>query len=776
MSQLSPYLIRHSQPIRHFPQPPRERRAEMADGIGMNEIWRVIRKRLWLTAPLVIAMFVIASVILLVMTPKYTGEATLLIEPAAPQVLNMTELIGDTAGDANYDYYKTEFELLKSRDVAARVIQDLQLSNDPLFKPAIPQKGSFAARWNHVKGLTFAPFTTQAVDESSALLDNSVDPSIVDAYLSHLKIKPVPSTRLVTVDFSLPDPLLAARVANTHVNDFVKQEQQIRSSTQRVAENFLRAQLVDISKQTERAEAELYAYRRRNGVLSFEVNDTNNLGAQRMSQLTRALTEAETRRIAAESQMQLVDHGDYDSLPQVVNNPMLSALKPQLVVLETEYARLSAAFNPTYPKLMELKAQLYQDRREIAVQMRNAANAVRREYRAALIEETRLGTEVQAEKARDLALNDALLKDAVLSRVVQTNQNIYKSVLGRMKEMAVASQTPLSNISIVGTAIPPRSPSSPRTRLDLAIVTLLALLMGLGLSFVMEQLDNRLRTPEEIEEYLNLPSLAVVPDFTKLAQTRVMRRRALPADDFDVVATARGARPGLDGYTSGASEYYRGIRTSLLFSRAGSHARTMLFASSIESEGKTWTAIHTAAALAQTGAATLLVSSDLRRPRCDKILNCEGTFGLSDTLTGYREPEEVIRRIDKHGFFFLSAGSRVPNPSELLTSLSMRQIIDSLAKRYVFLLFDSAPLMYASESIALAAMVDGVVIVIGAHTPKQSVRAACDRLAMVDAKILGVVLNGVDASEPEYRQYQQFYSNDGTEDLQSRSLTPVTSQ
>src|ERR1700745_4050607 len=135
MSELSPFLIRRSPPDRHFP-PLREHRAEVDEGIGIDEIWRVIRKRLRLTGPLVIATFVIAFVSLSLMTPKYTGEATLLIEPAAPQVLNITELLGDTAGDDNYDYYKTEFELLKSRDVAARVIEDLHLSNNPLFRPA----------------------------------------------------------------------------------------------------------------------------------------------------------------------------------------------------------------------------------------------------------------------------------------------------------------------------------------------------------------------------------------------------------------------------------------------------------------------------------------------------------------------------------------------------------------------------------------------------------------------------------------------------------------
>jgi polysaccharide biosynthesis transport protein len=762
VSDLSPYLIRRNQLAADVPLPLGDFRGEFTDGIGMDEIWRVIRRRLWLSVSLVMTALIIVSVILELMTPKYAAEASLLIEPGAPQVLNVTELLGDTAGDDNYDYYKTEFELLKNRDLAARVIKELHLSKNPFFSPKAPEKWSFAGEWNQLKEWVLTPLNTSPVEGTSAVTEDSLDPNIIDAYLSHLRIKPVLSTRLVTVSFSLPDPFLAARVVNTHVDDFVKREQEIRGAAQQTAQDFLRSQLVEISKRTERAESDLNAYRQRNGVLSFDVEDTNKLGAQRMSELTRALTEAETRRIAAESQMQLVEHGDYDSLPQVVNNGTISGLKPQLIALETEYARLSSAFNPTYPKLMELRAQLNQDRREVAAQMRYAASAVRREYTAALAEETRLQNEVQAEKRRDLALNDALLKDAVLSREVQSNRDIYKSVLQRMQEIAVTSRIPLSNISIVGTATPPRGPSTPRKQLDLAITFVFATLGALGLSFLMEQLDKRLKTPDEIKEYLNLPSLAVVPDFRRLTQVRTVRLKSFAGDNPDRRVRASGARLEVDGYPPGASEFYRAIRTNLLFSRTGSHARTMLFASSIESEGKTWTAVHIAAALAEAGAPTLLVSSDLRRPSCDRLLDCEGTLGLSDVLTGYREADEIIRRVDKYGFFYLSAGSTVPNPAELLSSVKMSEIIDSLAKRYLFLLFDSAPLMFASESLALAAMVDGVVVVVGARTPKQTVRAACNRLALVDARILGVVLNGVDIREPDHREYRYYYYNAST--------------
>jgi succinoglycan biosynthesis transport protein ExoP len=763
MSELSPYLIRRTPPVRGLLPPPRSAAQPVEDGIGVDELWLVIRRRLWLTAPLVLSTLLITGVVLFLMTPTYTAETRLLIDPEAPRLLDMTQLIEDSAGSADYDYYKTQFELLKSPALAARVIRELNLAQNEAFNPKPPEKRSLAGLWNQAKAWALRPLQTGVTPESSAPLEYSVDPGIINTYLKGLEVEPVFATRLVTVSFSSPDPGLAARVANAHVHDFVKRELEIRSSAQRTAEEFLKSQLTAIGKRAEQAEAALNAYRQRNGVLSFDVEDSNKVAAQRMSLLTKNLTEAETKRITAGSLVQLVDHGDYDSLPQVVNSPTISALKLQLVSLETEYARLSSAFNPAFPKMVELKAQLDEEQHEMTGQIRNIAAAVRRDYKAALAQETQIRREMEAEKQRDLALNDALLEDAVLSREVQTNRDLYKNIMQRMDEMSVAAQTPLSNITIVERAVRPRSPSRPHKGKDLAISAVAAILLGLALSFVLEQFDKRLKTPEEIEKYLSLPSLAIVPNFAKLANSRRVLGKT---------SMIRPPSPS-DGYSSGRGEVYRMIRTNILFSRAGSPPKTVLFTSSIESEGKTWTALNTAAAFAHTGAATLLISADLRRPRCDKLLNCDDAIGLSDVLVGRCHTQEVIRSISGQAFSFLSAGSRVPNPAELLSSVLMRQLVDSLAKRYSFVLLDSAPMMHASETLAIATMVDGVVIVVGAGTAKQSVRAACDRLASVDANILGVVLNGVDIQRPDYREYTRHYHRYGYYDDERHEDEPV---
>jgi succinoglycan biosynthesis transport protein ExoP len=667
VSELSPYFIQsNGEPSSNdrFHPPPRSA-LKVEDGIGLHEVWRVIRRRLRLTVAFVISAVLITTVAVFLKTPLYTGRATLLISPETPQVLDVTQLIADSSGDPDYDYYKTQFELLKGRALAARVIRDLNLTQYTAFDPHKSVEGPIASFWNQMNGAIAGSSGAETPASGEDPLEYSVNPVAIDKYLNHLKVEPKPGTRLVTVSFTLADRVLSARIANRHVDDFIRRELEIRSDGERIAREFLEGELEQIGSRVQTAEAALNAYRQQNGVLSFDVDDTNKVAAERMGDLSKALTDAETRRIAAESQMELVQHGEYESLPQVVNNPSISALRPQLIILEAEYAKLSTAFNPEYPKLAELKAQLEEARSVMSNQIRDIADAVSRDYTAALAQEQKLRAEIQAEKQQDLALNDALLKDAVLAREVETNRDLYKNVLQRMQQMGVAERTPISNISIVEQAAPPLGPSSPKKLIDISVSGLLALLMGLGLSFVLEQLDSRLKSAEEVENFLHLPSLAIAPDFNNVHSSNRMLRR-LSADwnattnGRTYAAKGKQARTSVfEGYRTGKGEVYRTIRTGLLFSRAGAPPKTILVTSSIEGEGKTWTAVNTALAFAQTGASTLLIDADLRRPACHEMIESENGTGLSEILAGQCDPEDLVRRVNGHPLFFLTAGSRV---------------------------------------------------------------------------------------------------------------------
>jgi polysaccharide biosynthesis transport protein len=586
---------------------------------------------------------------------------------------------------------------------------------------------------------------------------DGVSADLIDAYLKGLSVEPKVGTRLVLVSFTAPDPQLAATITNAHVKHYVNEGLVLHSESQRAAVDFLEEQLVDIKKRVERSEAALNTYRHEKGIVAFDVEDTNKVAQNRMEDLTKALTEAQTKRITAEAQMQDVRAGDYDSLPQVVTNPAITALKPQVRHLQAEYANMSTAFNPQYPKLAELKAELFEAQRTLDKETEGVAKAVQRDYTSANDQEQELRKEIDAEKERDLALNDASLQDAVLAREVEANRELYKNVLSRMEQIQVGEQAPVTNISVVDRAIPPSIPSSPKKKRDLAISGLLALMCGLILAFILDQLDNRLKTSEEVENYLHLPTLAVAPDFAML----------------DVVSgnhkLLSGLRRMLFGYgriegsaqnfvhQPGKGEVYRSIRTALMFSRAGAPPRKILVTSAIEGEGKTWTAYHTALAFAQTGARTLLIDADLRRAKCHESLDTDNTVGLSEVLVGQLAPKDAVRFIENRKLYLLPAGSPAPNPAELLTSQKMFDVLRSLSKKYHYILIDAAPLMYASDTVGIATMTDGVVLVAGAQTPKQSVLRASERLSLAGANVLGAVLNRVDITHPDHREYSRYY-------------------
>jgi polysaccharide biosynthesis transport protein len=726
----------------------------MSDGIGLADCWRVIRRSRRLICTLIIISLLITALVVFLTTPNFTASSTLLIEPEPPQVLDVRELISEAGSTDDHDYYKTQYDLLKSRDLAAGVIRDLNLEHSQLFGGTQKQDylaqawtylGSLPARW--LGGLSPSPVGNGDLDGVSA--------SAIDAYLNRLKIEPQIGTRLVIVSFSAPDPALAARVADAHVHHYVLQGLELRSESRRVAVEFLANQLVKIKQRVQQSEAALNTYRHEKGIVSFNVEDTNKVAEGRMEDLTKAFTEAEAKRIAAEAQMRQVLTGNYDSLPQVVTNPAITALKPQVQRLQAEYAYMSTAFNDRYPKLAELKAEFLQTHRTLDREMETVAKAVKRSYKSAVDEEAHLRREINAEKERDLALNDTSLQDAVLVREVETNRELYKNVLLRMQQIQVGELAPVTNISIVDRAVAPLSPSTPKKKLYLAINGLLALLCGIALAFILDQLDNRLKTSEEVEQYLHLPNLAVAPDFAMLHEAAGSRRRL---DSLrTLLGYGRTAGEPLNSYVHqpGKGEVYRSIRTALLFSRAGSPPKRVLVTSAIEGEGKTWTAIQTAIAFAQTAGRTLLIDADLRSAQCHEALGAQMSAGLSEVLVGQIEPEEAIVHDGK--LSLLPAGSRVPNPAELLTSTRMLEVLKVLSQSYEHILIDSAPLMYASDTVGVATMADGVVLVAGAETPKQSVRRASERLSFAGANVLGVVLNRVDIHHPDYREYSRYY-------------------
>ena len=518
MSELLPYLSERSLSQGIRPEVAYRPAASPSEvGIGLWDCWTIIKSRWRVTAVVLVGALSITAAVVLLARPNFTAYAILQIDPEAPRILDMSQLLDQVQNTEDHDYYKTQFELLKSEELAAQVIHDLNLEAISLFN-AQASKGnllsrlytSLSAGLRRLMGMPeFSRITATFLGTSKFAIDN---------YLARIAAEPIVGTRLVRVSFRSPDAILSARIANTHVKDFLRLNQNLRRQAGQAARSFLEQELVETKVKVEKSEAELNAYRNRRGILAFGINDQekNRIAEQRMLELNTALTDAQSQRIKAGAQLEVVKAGDFESLPAVVSNPMIENLRPEVDRLQAQYAELASRYRPKYPPLREAKARLDAAKARLAAEIASIARALKRSYNAAVARENDLQQQIAEERQRDRELNDVSLQDAVLVREVQTNRQLYHDVLQRAHEIRVNGDAPLPNVSIVEPAEAPPYASSPKKLKSLAIAGLLAMVIGVGLSFFMEQCDDRLKSVEEIEDYLHVSELGMVPDFRKI--------------------------------------------------------------------------------------------------------------------------------------------------------------------------------------------------------------------------------------------------------------------
>jgi capsular exopolysaccharide synthesis family protein len=542
---------------------------------------------------------------------------------------------------------------------------------------------------------------------------------------------------------------------------------ELQADAARNAEQFLQSKLIELKQRVEQAEARLNAYRREHGVIAFSL-DENGKGRmleQRLGDLNNALARVEAERIALEAQHDLIRAGEADSLPAVMHNQLIQNLRQQSSELAVQYAAMSNQFNTGYQGLDDLKAKLDQSQRQLAQEIGRVAKEVESAYRATIARQQMLEQEISSIKSQALALNDASLQDAMLAREVDASRYLYKSVVERMREIDVSADAPSSGVSVLDRAAPPRYPSSPRTALSLGLGAIGGLGGGIGLAFLLEFLDDRLRTPEQVEQELILPSLALVPDLAKLNSNGNHRwplsqrtsKLAITSGNGRVsdISVNHGLLVTASKPLSAEAEIYHSICTAISFSQAGQSPRSIVITSAVEGEGKTTTALNVAISFAKSGRKVLLIDADLRRPQCHKFLGVVGRAGLTDVLAGHKKVDDAIHKLPT-GLFFLAAGSDCPNPAALIGSRTMREFVVRLSEEYDRVLIDAPPIMPVSDAVVLSTMTDGILLVAGAATSKRIVRQACGRLRHVGANIFGVVLNRMDTSAPDYYLYNPY--------------------
>jgi len=758
MTQPSPYFIRRSQPIE----------AEVMDSsfrgkihdedersIDLLNYWITVRKHRWMIMSIALAVLTIVAIRVSMMTPLYTADATILLKPGNPQLLaghgGQAENAPTSSSDWDSveDFLKTQCEILKSRTLAANVITAEGLANDPIFlgKKRKPDKGWFG--WMSSKPQASKP-------APAASMDNTVN-----SYLDGLEIKPLVNTNLVKIIFTTPNARLSARLANAHAHAYIREGVELRTQANAEAERFLRDKLVELKEKLEKSELALNNYRRDKGIVPglMSVDGKETVVIARLSDLSKELTSAQVARIGLEAQVDQIRKNQVPQLPSATGTgsggSSTPGIKGQLDTAMSDYVAMAKQFKPDYPPMVRAKARIDELQRSYNEELKAYSAGVVASFNAAKTKEAELQEEMARQRSQALSVNDASVGYAILQREVDTNRELYNSVLQRMKDLGLAAESQTSNTVVVDDAQVPGFPSGPHRTMAILQAIAFGLALGIGLAFLIEYQDKTLKTPEQVEQYLRLPNLAAVPAFSRHETRAIAKRNG--ADHTPAITGSRELAGSMSQY-SVVGEAYRSLRTALMLSRAGAPPKTILFTSASNSEGKTVSALNTAVVFAHTGVRVLLVDVDLRRPRCHKVLALENQAGLTEVLAGACNVSDLIRTTDIDSLSFLSAGSIPPNPSELVGSDKMRDTLAQLTNEFDVVVIDSPPILPVTDAMLLSTMVDGVVLVVNSSkTSKQHVKAAYARLEFARAKVFGVLLNQVDVNSQHYQYYRRYY-------------------
>ena len=714
--------------------PPEE--AHLRDYLG------VILRRKWAVILFFVSVVAAVTISSFVMRPLYKATAVIRIDKETPNVYTFKDVQGTALPDA--EYYVTQYKMLKSRALARMTIDRMGLYNNPLFNPSHGGGSLLASIRGSLAGLI--PFLGRgngAPAQAPAARPNDGEyRSLVDKFIGMLDILPVKKSQLVDVSFISPSPELARLAANAVAHTYIDFNIDRRLDASREAKHVLEKQINVLKAKVENSEAALHDYAQKNQMLIVDdKDDKQNILVQKLTDISGALSASITNRIKAEAlDNELRRTGDEN--PVIMNDPLIQELKKNYASLESEYYNLLRIYKPDFPRMQRIKSQMDAISRRIGRERKNVIRSMDSQYKTDLTREKYLSMEYERQKQGILDYQRKNTQYQILKRDVDANRDLYNSLLQRLKEVSGSATRTTTNIQVLDEAELPETPYKPNKPMNILLAVVFGLGGGVGLAFFMEYFDNTFKNTHEIEKSTNLPTLGMIP------------MQKLPdATRRPFIAYSRSRSP--------VAEAFRSIGTFILLSSSSKPPKTILVTSPGEKEGKTTICINTAMALAETMGNGIIIDADLRKPKLHHSFDIENTVGLSTFLSGNIEFEEgLIRKTNINGLSIITSGPLAPNPSELIVSRRMKDLLEALYTIYDFVIIDSAPIMGMPDSLYLSSIVDGSVMVIKAgQTTRQILSETKKIYRNINAKILGVVLNGIKESDLRYNYYSTYYSS-----------------
>jgi capsular exopolysaccharide synthesis family protein len=692
----------------------------------------ILIKHWRLSAMFAVLVLVTTVVVTFSMKPVYEPAARIEVDPPGE---SFSLDGGSGAGDA--EYLETQAQNLKGDRLAIAVIRKLGLDQNPDIVPDAQARAE-----NRFEPSPKADVLQLTPAERSAL----------GAFHGRLTIKRDTASRLISIRFASHDPALAALITNTVVNTFIEQSFEDQNRAVMKSTEWLSKQLDDIRQRMDESNKILAEYQEKLGVA--DVGPDRNTFAEQLGDLDKQLAQAQADRIQLQSLIENVQRTSPDSLPEVRNNPVVQSLSEKLAEVQSQLSQAMVVYGENHPTAKKLRSQRDALQSELQAQKQAILSSINTSYAAARAREQLMSSEVKGATAQ---LNRMGRYNA-LKREAQTDSDLYNALLAKVKEAGIAASSRSSNLRVVDEARSRTAPTHPNTLLNLALGTLVAVLGGVAVAFVREQMDTRIFTPEDMRRSIGSSNVTTLPKFSSEGQAM-----ALPEKDVSALAQRSVSEASflLDRPTSPEAEALRSLHTSIMLSRLDRPPQVLLVVSSIPGEGKTTVATNLAMAMAQHGK-TCIVDADLRGGRVGRALGVSATLGLTNVLQGVTSLDRVLVDAPQaRNLTVIPARAGNLNAGQLVCSEKMRQVLQELRRRFQFVIIDSAPLLPFADGRALSVLADGLIFVGRAGTTtRELVRESMTLLQQVHgAPILQFVLNGADLDSARY-QYYKYPSND----------------
>jgi polysaccharide biosynthesis transport protein len=780
----------------NYPEPPQyggNGAGNEAPFARLREWQRMIYRHKWMILSFILIALPLATIQAYRAKPIYQATTTIEVRPETSSLSKA----GDVLVVGSNDNTKAEIVIIRSQPVIRQTITSLNLDKNPRFldvttkrsvlealmslKGAQPEKEKKLAQESAKRNADNAgagEMKTAALEREGSLADHAQARQDAEAerkrlgpyiqtLLDNLSVEGVRDTRLIRISFKHTDPDIAADVANGVADNF--KEYNFRGKTERFrsASNWLEDSTRKLRAQVEKAEQKLVNYSQEHNIISLEGKE--NLVAEKMAKLHEQVIRAEFDRIVKQSLYEEVKEGRGAQLPEAFADPKTAEVRKSLNELAVEASQLSVKYGAKHPKLQEVQKKMATLQEQIKGGQSMLDDRLKADYERAVKDEANFKTELETAKNEAVQQNQASIQYSVLRQDLETAKALYTDFLNKTSQADIQRAEQFNNVRSIEAAEAPGGPIGPNRSQTILLAFVVSLGLGIGLAYLMENMNTTVRSVDDVNRFTQLPVLGVIPVLTdvipngKRGGIRSIELRAAVMkdvnDSFELLGDVSDKPVLADSMKvfSAAAESYRMLRTSILLSTAGHPPKTMMVTSGQPGDGKTTTVFNIALALTQLKAEVLVIDCDMRKPRLHKLLQLQKGEGLSTLLASGGDPDKFINRTPVRGLSVLPCGYVPPNPSELISSESMKELMRSLSERFDYVIIDAPPMISVSDPIILSTLVDGVILVVKSGESKgESVRRACQDLSAVGARVLGVTLNNLNIRKDGYDYYRNY--------------------